>query len=401
MAPNEQYESYIKFALEEQLIKQGSSEAQQLDKVWQKCSAALKKYDSRRVSIAECEAILGYIGDMVNVGAENCINIYDVRLIDQKPACGMNWPPDLAYITPYLQLKEVTEALHINPGKSTAWVECTSKVSNEFVNVKSLPSSALLPGLLESGLRILFFNGDKDMICNHIGNEMLIENLQWSGMKGWELQSGKEGEVEKQDWIVDNDIAGYYREARNLTYVRFYNASHMVPFDWPTRSLDMLNRFMGVSLDDIHAVPFLNGSYPSHFGSPRPVSSPVPTGLSREAIQRENERIANAMDHAYFQSAGVAFLFIILGIGGWLGFQALQRRKQEWPAQNGYQDIPVNDDAAVERTGSAESVSLTAMQGNNAQTRDAADIDDLEAAFESPPSSRPTTATSSRAESRH
>lgn len=33
-----------------------------------------------------------------------CVNNYDVRLTDTHPACGMNWPPDLSDITPYLQV---------------------------------------------------------------------------------------------------------------------------------------------------------------------------------------------------------------------------------------------------------------------------------------------------------
>lgn len=43
-------------------------------------------------------------GDSVN-GLNMCVNNYDVRLTDTHPACGMNWPPDLSDITPYLQVR--------------------------------------------------------------------------------------------------------------------------------------------------------------------------------------------------------------------------------------------------------------------------------------------------------
>jgi carboxypeptidase D len=36
--------------------------------------------------------------------AGRCLNIYDVRLKDEVPACGMNWPLDLKNITSYLQV---------------------------------------------------------------------------------------------------------------------------------------------------------------------------------------------------------------------------------------------------------------------------------------------------------
>ena len=38
-------------------------------------------------------------------GKEMCMNIYDIRLSDTAPACGMNWPPDLAEVTPYLGVR--------------------------------------------------------------------------------------------------------------------------------------------------------------------------------------------------------------------------------------------------------------------------------------------------------
>ena len=38
-------------------------------------------------------------------GKEMCINIYDVRLDDTKPDCGMNWQTDIKNITPYLEVR--------------------------------------------------------------------------------------------------------------------------------------------------------------------------------------------------------------------------------------------------------------------------------------------------------
>ena len=50
-----------------------------------------------------------YISDPLNNllltsvdGEEKCLNVYDVRLYDDMPACGMNWPPDLPDVTTYL-----------------------------------------------------------------------------------------------------------------------------------------------------------------------------------------------------------------------------------------------------------------------------------------------------------
>jgi len=35
-------------------------------------------------------------------GKDMCVNIYDVRLDDESPACGMNWPPEIRNVTDYL-----------------------------------------------------------------------------------------------------------------------------------------------------------------------------------------------------------------------------------------------------------------------------------------------------------
>jgi carboxypeptidase C (cathepsin A) len=37
-------------------------------------------------------------------GKQKCVNIYDVRLEDDKPACGMNWPPEIHNVTRYLDV---------------------------------------------------------------------------------------------------------------------------------------------------------------------------------------------------------------------------------------------------------------------------------------------------------
>ena len=37
-------------------------------------------------------------------GKKVCMNVYDTRLVDEWPACGMNWPPDLPDIYEYLRV---------------------------------------------------------------------------------------------------------------------------------------------------------------------------------------------------------------------------------------------------------------------------------------------------------
>jgi carboxypeptidase D len=194
--------------------------------------------------VPECEGVLSKIIDLTTtrVGrTEYCINIYDVRLKDTSPACGMNWPPTLSATYQYLARDDVRKALHVDAThKPEAWIECNHRVSAALRDHNGKASVTFLPSILEAGVQVMLFAGDQDLICNHIGVERIPQNLQWGG-KGWD-------NPEKREWFVNNTLAGYWRTNRNLTYVSIAQASHMVGFDKPVESHDMMLRFMGVDL---------------------------------------------------------------------------------------------------------------------------------------------------------
>lgn len=112
------------------------------------------------------------------------MNVYDVRLTDDWPACGMNWPPDLPDVYTFLRRPDVVTALHANK-KETAWVECDGRVSSEL-HMKSSPAAvALLPHILDSGIKVMMFAGEEDLICNYKGIERSIGHLTWGGQTGF------------------------------------------------------------------------------------------------------------------------------------------------------------------------------------------------------------------------
>lgn len=115
-----------------------------------------------------------------------CVNVYDIRLSDTWPSCGMNWPPDLTYITPYLRRPDVRSALHV-PTASSAWTECRGTIGAGLEARKSVPSIELFKGLLEKGVRMMLFHGDQDLICNYVGAERMIERLEWNGRTGFSV----------------------------------------------------------------------------------------------------------------------------------------------------------------------------------------------------------------------
>lgn len=119
-------------------------------------------------------------------GNTMCVNIYDIRLSDTYPACGMNWPPDLSYITPYLRRDDVRTALHVT-SSSEAWTECRGNVGRAFSVANSRPSVGLIPKIIEKGVEVMLFHGDQDLLCNYVGVENMIAGMEWEGGVGFNV----------------------------------------------------------------------------------------------------------------------------------------------------------------------------------------------------------------------
>ncbi|KAI9680561.1 MAG: Cell death protease [Caeruleum heppii] len=324
ISPLEQYMSYLQFAYKEGVVQGGSDQAKMLESQQAICTSKLNAAGGLdHVDIADCEEILQSILRLTRTEGEHsqCVNMYDVRLKDVYPSCGMNWPPDLATVTPYLRKPEVVQALHVDPAKKAGWQECSGAVGSAFTARKSKPSVQILPELL-SQVRVLLFSGDKDMICNHIGTEELINNLSWNGGKGFEISPGTW--APRRDWTFEGEAAGIYQEARNLTYVLFYNSSHMVPFDYPRRTRDMLDRFLEVDIASIGGTP-ADSRLDGEKGLETSVGGhPNSTVAEQEAA----EKLKQVKWAAYYKSGETALVIVIIAAAAWGWYVYRDRRKR-------------------------------------------------------------------------
>eukprot|EP00835_Amoeboradix_gromovi_P001120 NODE_45_length_27728_cov_0.328387.p2 type:complete len:404 gc:universal NODE_45_length_27728_cov_0.328387:10661-9450(-) len=227
MDPSSQYRSYIEYSKAHGLLLDRFNS--EIEKKWTKCEASIKK--SNRIFDIECEQIAGIIFQstrIINNG--KCTNMYDIRLIEDN-GCGENWPYALPQVYKYLQSPATMEKLHVNK----TWVECNSKVYRDLSADRSKPSVELLPELLKQ-IPVLLFNGDKDFICNHIGQENMIKKLTWNNQQGFKNDPLP---------IVLNGIkTAEIQSENNLLYMKIYNASHMVPIDQPETTYHMLKHFL-------------------------------------------------------------------------------------------------------------------------------------------------------------
>jgi carboxypeptidase D len=371
ISPPEQYEAYLQYAYAKGLVKKGTDVADKLEAQHRICLKDLAA-ESGSVDHSSCEAILqsmlSLTTGMNGQGQRDCLNMYDVRLRDTFPSCGMNWPPDLVHVTPYLRRTDVIQALHLNPNKNTGWMECNGAVGANFRPRTSKPSVELLPDILKE-VPVLLFSGAEDLICNHMGTEALIGNMQWNGGKGFEVSPGNW--APRRDWTVEGQKAGFWQEARNLTYVLFYNSSHMVPFDYSRRTRDMLDRFMGVDISSIGG--FSTDSRLD--GEKVPETSVSGAAGNTTASQKaEQEKLDAAKWQAYRKSGEIVLVIVAIAAAVWGYFVWRDRRRRR-----GYQGLAGNRNTGLSQMPRSHTTGLENFR-NKRTNRDveAADFDEGE-----------------------
>ncbi|KAJ3222251.1 hypothetical protein HK099_002526 [Clydaea vesicula] len=162
-------------------------------------------------------------------------NVYDVRkeCEPDNPLCyGI-----IRDIEGYMNNGEVQKAIN---------VDRPFKGCNMDVNLKFLmngdwmkPFVRVLPDLLEKGIRILIYAGDADYICNWMGNKAWTLELDWYGKDGF-------NSAPDVHWTskITKKPAGEYKTFDNLTFLRVFEAGHMVPYDQPEHSFEMIDHWI-------------------------------------------------------------------------------------------------------------------------------------------------------------
>ena len=312
--PMSGYSSYLPFAVQAGLLQPGTEQYKAVAATSEACDKEKQTHGSS-VHNPVCEQILSKLFEVTLTrdaqGTNMCFNVYDYNLRDTYPSCGMNWPSELQYMNPYLRRKDVLEAIHATD-KKTGWTECNGAVGAQFRALNSKPSSALFPDILKH-IPILLFSGSNDVICNSLSTTNFIDALEWNGKKGFESDA-------KQEWSFEDQDVGHYRIARNLTYVEIYNASHMVPYDKPALTRNMLDRFMGLDAGPIGTAQ-----------APIPVETipETPIGYIPEEKTTTDETTATKEAYLtsklkklkqYYKAGSVALVVVLLAVAGLVFF---------------------------------------------------------------------------------
>jgi len=127
----------------------------------------------------------------------------------------------------YLNSAEVQSALHTT-GHIWTQSDETGPVADalkrDFVQSVALN----LSDLLEANYSVVLYNGQMDgSSCNHIGNELVLDDLAWWGQDQF-------ASTNQTLWRVNTQNAiGYYRVYENLAFIMIANAGHLVPMNQP------------------------------------------------------------------------------------------------------------------------------------------------------------------------
>lgn len=174
-----------------------------------------------------CDSVLD---EYMNTG----LNPYDIR----KKCVGKLCYDNIDYYSNYLNRKDIQKAIG---AEVEDYESCSDSVFNAFTynGDGAKPFQFDVTQALEQGLPVLVYAGDKDYICNWVGQTLWLDALDWSGSKKW--NTGK-----FHNWMTldDNEAAGTYKVSGNLTFLRIYEAGHMVPYDQPKYASDMMLRWL-------------------------------------------------------------------------------------------------------------------------------------------------------------
>ena len=225
--PSLQY-SAAEFAHSHGLIT--SLQKNRLDSMEKSC---IKNIEKGKLNTKICFDLLDDIVANSGVKGSTRVNMYDIREFVYSPN---PYPPNHELVESYMNQQDVRAALNAlhSPLK---FVECADP---PYFALSHQDGKSIVPeitSLLNSGLDILFFSGQYDMICHHIGTEKVLDKLKWSGQKEW--LNTKPG-----IWTVEGKTAGYIRSYLNLKYLLVINTGHMVPLNNPIAALEMLSKFI-------------------------------------------------------------------------------------------------------------------------------------------------------------
>ncbi|SCV69594.1 BQ2448_2614 [Microbotryum intermedium] len=168
------------------------------------------------------------------------LNPYDVtKTCDLFKDPGSLCYKELSWIPAYLNQTSVRTELGIDAGIKS-FEACTRRVQFAFIASDDSVSDTtlLIPELLESGIKLLAYVGERDFLCNYLGNLDWTNGLRWKGQKGYNNAPFRTFKM------PNGKLIGETKSFGAMTFLKVKDAGHMVPHDKPAEALEMVNRWL-------------------------------------------------------------------------------------------------------------------------------------------------------------
>jgi carboxypeptidase C (cathepsin A) len=147
-------------------------------------------------------------------------NVYDLRLQN---------PYDFTAMDDFFNDPQVIREI----GAKKSWVGVNVTVWQHLAPVDFLHSfQALIPTILEQGIKVLIYAGDQDYICNWLGVQAWTNNMEWEGRESFNL-------AKTQRWE-----GGTMKYFKKFAFVTVADSGHMVPMDQPKNSLKLFEALL-------------------------------------------------------------------------------------------------------------------------------------------------------------
>ncbi|OCH89475.1 serine carboxypeptidase [Obba rivulosa] len=165
-------------------------------------------------------------------------NPYDISKPCDGPIQETLCYPVTKSISAFLDRKDVRRTLGVDSSVGN-FSSCNNDVNAAFHARWDgmFPTQYYIAALLERGVRALIYVGANDWICNWVGNERMTLGLEWTGQAAFVAQPLRE-------WEVNGTAAGLTRSAGPFTFATIFGAGHMVPYDKPLESLELVKRWL-------------------------------------------------------------------------------------------------------------------------------------------------------------
>ncbi|CAI2370805.1 unnamed protein product [Moneuplotes crassus] len=218
--PRLQYQEYRTFAVENDLVNVFHNYL--LKAGFWFCDVLIRN-SFTLAAFKHCE----YVTDTV-VGNPPSFNTYDIR-----DKCE-NGCYDFSNIGRLLDLEEVREAINMDDRQ---YQRSSSRV---FTKMREDQIDNLSPSVrysLDNGVGMFIYSGDKDYICNWRGGEAWTNEIFWDGQQRFRS-------AQYETWSVNGTAAGEYKQVGQFTFLKFFDAGHLVPMDQPKHALEMFRKFL-------------------------------------------------------------------------------------------------------------------------------------------------------------